>query len=74
MFVLLLQFTNVSMIQWILIQMRSFKLVERTLNPFPNLIVIKARLFLIQEICFFFIRNLCRLYKFLPLHNLSQNN
>jgi hypothetical protein len=47
-----------------------------TLNKFPDIILVKTRVFLIQEILFvfFLIRNLCGLYKFLPLRNLSQGD
>jgi hypothetical protein len=54
----------------------GFQVVEITLNTFPDIIIVKARVFLIQEIRFviFFVRNLCRLYEFLPLNDLSRCN
>jgi hypothetical protein len=56
--------------------MWGVRLVEVTPNTFPDVIVIKTRVFLIQEICFafFFVRNLCGLYEFVPLCNLSQGD
>ncbi len=60
----------------VLIRVWSFRYVEITLNTFPNFIIIKTRVFLIQEIHFisFLVGNLCGLYKFLPLRNLSRSN
>jgi hypothetical protein len=54
----------------------NFRIVEIARNAFPNLVVIKTRVFLIQEVCFVFLllRNLCGLYEFLPLCDLSRSD
>jgi hypothetical protein len=56
--------------------MWSFGKIEVTINALPNLVAIMTRVFLIQEVCFvfLFVRNHCGLYKFFPLHDLSQSD
>jgi hypothetical protein len=56
--------------------MWSVRYIEIKLNAFPDVLIVKTRVFLIQEIrfAFFLNRNLCGLYKFLPLRNLSRSN